>query len=115
MTEIGNSPAGVIEAIPNLAYRQRSVYWRPVKNKAGETIDWMPTLPLPSDVQGQAQYLAKGFKLADPRIQQETMVIDADKAKMPDELYAEIARLMKENAELKTVTKHPGGRPKKTQ
>ena len=93
MTEIGNSPAGVIEAIPNLAYRQRSVYWRPVKNKAGETIDWMPTLPLPSDVQGQAQYLAKGFKLADPRIQQETMVADN---KANTDLVAENLKLRQE-------------------
>ena len=94
MTEIGNSPAGVIEAIPNLAYRQRTVYWRPVKNKAGETIDWMPTLPLPSDVQGQAQYLAKGFKLADPRIQQETRTVEADKAKI--DLLAENQKLRQE-------------------
>lgn len=83
----------VIESL-NKDGRLRAIYYRPVKNKEGETIDWMATMPLPADVQGQAQYLGRGFKLADPRIQRnETAVVDAAKAKITEELMAENKRL----------------------
>lgn len=77
----------------------KAIYWRPVKNKDGQTVDWMPTLPLPADVQGMAQYLAKGFKLADPRIKQaETAVVNEDKKQITDELMAE-NKMLKEQLE----------------
>ena len=106
--QIGNSPAGVIEKIPNLAYRTRARYWRPVKDKDNKIIDWIQTEPLPADVVGQAQYLSKGFRLDNPKeipVVEKSEDVD-DKVK----LYQEIAQLKAELAEVKSKKL---GRPKK--
>ena len=80
--------------------RPRHCYWRPVKNKEGQTIDWMSTLPLPADYQGKEQYLGRGFKMDDPRKVVESPVVNADQKELTEELYAEIAALKATNAEL---------------
>ena len=63
--QIGNSPAGIIEEVPNLQRRNRSRYWRPIKQPDG-TMGWGQTMLLPSDLVGRNQYLRKGFRLDNP-------------------------------------------------
>lgn len=62
--QVGNSPAGVIEKIPNLAYRIRARYWR--NFGTADKPEWRQTDPLPADIVGQAQYLSRGFRLDNP-------------------------------------------------
>ncbi len=64
---VAKSPAGNIEKVPNLKKRQRSVYYRPVKNQDG-SVDWQPTQLLPSDAVGRELYLSKGFRLNPPKL-----------------------------------------------
>lgn len=106
--QIGNSPAGVIERIPNLTYRTRARYWRPVKDKEGNITDWMQTEPLPADVVGQAQYLSRGFRLTNPK---EIPVVEkSEDVDSKEKLYQEIAQLKAELAEAQL--KKPGRPPK---
>ena len=64
-TVLGTTPAGNMEAIPDLKRRQRAVYFREIPAKDGQKL-WRPTLPLPSDPMGKEQYLTKGFRLTPP-------------------------------------------------
>jgi hypothetical protein len=83
--------------------RPRSIYYRPVKNELGQTVDWMPTLLLPADPQGREQYLAKGFKLEDPRISKESAVVKEDKVDLTAELQEENRKLRQELEAAKAV------------
>ncbi len=83
--EIGNSPAGILEKIPNLKRRQRSIYYREINGV------WMQTGLLPSDALGRELYLGKGFRLTPPTGVEFQPVSKTDPEK--DQLYAEIARL----------------------
>ena len=78
--QLGNSPAGIIEKIPGLAYRTRGRYWRNFGTK--DKPAWRQTDPLPSDIVGQAQYLARGFRLDNPN--EVKPVIEQPKADNPD-------------------------------
>mgnify|MGYP001557778874 CR=1 FL=1 len=93
---IGNTPAGVLERIPNLKKRQRSIYYREINGV------WMQTGLLPSDAQGRELYLAKGFRLTPPSDVEFLPVMESDTEK--DKLYAEIADL-KEQLRRKRPTK----------
>jgi len=90
---VGNSPAGVIEEVPNLAYRQRSIYWRPLSQPNGSIL-WQQTGLLPSDNVGKEQYLSKGFRLDNPNEPAKEQVPEVDSEK--ERLYAEIAQLRQE-------------------
>jgi len=63
---LARSPAGNIEPVANLKKRQLAVYYRPVKDDAGNVIDWVTTRPLPADFAGRELYLSKGFRLTPP-------------------------------------------------
>jgi len=95
VTEVlAKSPAGPIEAVPNLKRRKQRVYWRPHTNPDG-TVEWLETRPLPDDLGSREQYLAKGFRLSAPKpgeSQSEPGKTDTEK----ENLYAEIAQLREE-------------------
>ncbi len=95
---IGTSPAGQIEKIENLKKRQRTIYWRPIKDEEGNVINWVETQPLPSDSQGRELYFSKGFRLSPPRTDTTapegfTVVDTVDQEK--EDLLAENQRLRK--------------------
>jgi hypothetical protein len=75
---IGSSPVGIIEKIPNLKKRQRSVYYRPI-NQGDGTVDWETTKLLPSDAQGRELYQSKGFRLSLPSNNPATPEVDSEK------------------------------------
>ena len=83
---IGQSPAGVIERIPNLKKRQRAIYYREEPRGSG---NWTPTQLLPSDAQGRELYLSKGFRLSPPTETAEQVTVDNEK----EVLLSEVADL----------------------
>ena len=97
--QVGNSPAGVIEKIPNLAYRTRARYWR--NFGTAEKPDWRQTDPLPADIVGQAQYLSRGFRLDNPNeVKPAPVSIEQSKPDTEKQaLYDEIAELRRQLAE----------------
>lgn len=106
---LAGSPAGPIEAVPNLKKRQTSIYWRPHQTPDGETI-WIETRPLPSDLQGRETYFAKGFRLTPPQDEgPPPVVVDEEK----ESLYAEVAALRQQLQEAKGLG--DGQFPKKTE
>ena len=87
MVVLGQTPAGIIEPVPNLKKRQTHRYWRQING------EWVQTHPLPSDAVNKDLYLSKGFRLYPPGedpIEKEREV-----------LYAEIAELRKEREDLR--------------
>lgn len=61
--------------------RMRAIYWRPIKNRVGEVVDWVQTKPLPADPMSIQQYLRKGFRAKPPTA--EKVVIDDGKIPCP--------------------------------
>lgn len=94
---LARSPAGPIEAAPNLKRRQRSFYWRQAKNQDG-VLEWMRIGPLPSDPVSKEIYLSKGFRLTNPN---DEPVMEAKSNGETERLYGEIAQLRQEIAQLK--------------
>ncbi len=86
---IGQTRAGQLEEVPNLKKRQRAIYYRPIRHEDG-TVEWLETLPLPSDAQGRELYLSKGFRRSPPT---DEPTPDEGKA---DTLLAENAKLKKQ-------------------
>jgi len=86
----GRTQAGILENIPDLKKRQRSIYYCPVKQADG-SVQWLETCPLPSDMQGRELYLSKGFRLSPPG--------------EPTEPEKEKEDLLSENARLKNELK----------
>lgn len=89
---IGQTQAGVLERIPNLKKRQRSIYYQPIKQGDG-SVQWLETRPLPSDAQGRELYLSKGFRLSPL-----TEVV-------PEKADTEKEALLSENTELRNQLK----------
>ena len=59
-------PTGLLmEKVPDLKRRQRSIYYRRITVKGGDMI-WIQTGLLPSDPLGRLYYESKGFRLTPP-------------------------------------------------
>lgn len=98
---LARTPAGPIEPIQNLKRRKLRVWWRPHINPDGEKI-WIETKPLPDDLSSREAYLAKGFRMTQPKPGDvSTQAGDPEK----EALYAEIATLQSQVKELTTKKK----------
>ncbi len=86
----------IMESPAGMKKRQRSIYWKKVTVKGGDMI-WMQTMPLPSDIQGQAYYLSKGFRLKPPDETEPAPEVDKDE-QIRNQI-GEIARLTAQLAE----------------
>ena len=119
--------------IPNLKRRQRAYYYRRITVQGGEMV-WVRTELLPSDMEGQAYYRAKGFRLEPPEgtefalnntVKKEAETKAKAEAEAKDRLLLEQSELMKslyaEIANLKVKLEDKGtqegsgkvGRPRK--
>jgi len=108
--QLGTSPVGIMERLPNMKKRERSIYYREINGV------WMQTGLLPSDMQGRETYLSKGFRLSPPDNVEFTPV-ESDKEK--DQLLAKLAEIEAKNADLEAKLaelwndRPKMGRPKK--